>query len=127
MAAQYVSSHPGEIDGLLLWDAYSNESADISDWSLSTLQIHRSSSKEPYPESFKPLKKYLPANTELYPIVGGTHANFGSFAIAPGWEQPDNWNPPVSERITIDEQQRLIIEASVDFLVSVENGGHTLQ
>lgn len=50
MAARYVYRHPGQIDGLLLWDAYPPETDDLSDRKLKVRVIHRSDASGQLPE-----------------------------------------------------------------------------
>lgn len=113
MAARYVYRHPDAIDGLLLWDAYPPDTDDLSGRSLSVAVIHRSDESGEPPEHYAAYLRMLPAHTEYFPIVGANHINFGRFQPALRFRQA----PPAT--IPIDQQHRLIADASIAFLESL--------
>lgn len=110
MAARYVFKHPEKIDGLLLWDAYPPDTDDISGRDIKVTVIHRSDESGRPPEHYENYLHALPAHSEFIPIVGASHINFGRFEPALRFRQSP------TALIPIDEQHRLIAEASIKFL-----------
>jgi pimeloyl-ACP methyl ester carboxylesterase len=110
MAARYVFRNPQQVDGLLLWDAYPPDTDDISGRDLKVTIIHRSDASRELPGYYADYLHALPEHTEFVPIVGASHINFGRFEPALRFRQ----SPPAT--ISIEEQHRLIADASIEFL-----------
>ena len=114
MAARYVYAHPGAIDGLLLWDAYPPDTDDLSDRELPVTLIHRSDESGAPPDYYSKYLPSLPGHTELNPIIGASHINFGNFDMAQRFKDM----PPA--QIPIDIQHQKIAEATIEFLKHLE-------
>jgi hypothetical protein len=110
MAARYVYTHPGEIDGLLLWDAYPPETDDISSRDLAVRLVHRADASGVPPDYYNKFLPNLPSDLELAPVVGASHINFGHFRPA------TRFRDAPSATIPITEQHEQIAVASVNFL-----------
>jgi Alpha/beta hydrolase family len=108
MAGSYVASHPDAIDGLVLWAAYS--ASDVADSGVATAVVYGTldsgAGRITSPDSLL----LLPHDTVVTPIVGGNHANFGSYTGQP--------NDPEAT-IPREEQQRQAAAATVALLESI--------
>ncbi len=112
MAAQYALGHPQQIAGVLLWDAYPPKNVDLTDADFLVGQIYRTDEKGVAPENFREVEHLLPDNAMLVPIAGADHTYFGDYILAPHRPTPE-------ASITVDEQQAVIIAASLQFLEKV--------
>lgn len=109
MAASFAKTHPGAVQGLVLWAAYPASSDDLSDSGLDVISIYGSLDGLATGEKINASHKLLPVDTTWVEISGGNHAQFGWYGDQPG----DN---PAS--ITRSDQQSLIINAT---LLMLEN------
>jgi hypothetical protein len=114
MAARFVHRNPGQIDGLLLWDAYPPETDDLSGRELKVRLIHRSDESGTLPENYVRYMPNLPAHTDYRPVTGANHINFGRFIPAARFSED-----VARGKIPVEQQHRLIVEHSVDFLRSL--------
>ena len=109
MAAQFVDSHPGVVDGLVLWASYS--AADLSDdgilvsSSYGTLDNGVPSFTDP-----ANVAKLGPA-VVFTTIEGGNHEQMGWYTGQPN-------DPPAT--ISREEQQARIVAATTDMLGALE-------
>lgn len=110
MASRYVFRHPGEMDGLLLWDAYPPDTDDITDRQLAVAVIHRADESGDPPEHYADYLQMLPQASKYVPIIGASHINFGRFEPALRFRE----SPPAT--IPIELQHQLIADASIAFL-----------
>jgi len=82
MAANHVYSDPEVFTGLVLLASYPQESKSLSSFNIPVLTIYASLDgvvSKNIPDTIS----FLPAtNTTLFEIVGGNHANFGSYTQA---------------------------------------------
>lgn len=105
MAAQFIDSHPGLVDGLVLWASYS--AADLSDDGIGVASIYgtRDAGVAGYtsPEHLA----LLGPDVVLTPIEGGNHEQMGWYTGQPN-------DPPAT--ISRDAQQRQVIDATLDLL-----------
>ena len=108
MAAQYADTHPGKVDGLVLWASYPPSANDLSGSSLKALSIY--GTRDIDPEVIESSKPLLPANTVWVVIEGGNHAQFGWYG-----PQSGDWEAAIPR----EEQQRQIVDATIDFLDSL--------
>jgi len=106
MAANYLYTHPGTAEGLVLWASYPAESNDLSDSGLQVLSIYGTRDMAGM-EKFDATRVLLPADTNWVVIEGGNHAQFGDYGPQPG----DN-----KATISAADQQAQIVVATVDFL-----------
>ncbi len=105
MAAQFIDSHPGAVDGLLLWASYS--AADLSSQDLAVATIYGSldNGRASF-ESPTNLAKLGPHVTTTV-IDGGNHEQMGWYTGQPN-------DPPAT--ISREDQQAQLVAASVAFL-----------
>ncbi len=114
MAAEFASSHPDRISGLVLWAAYPAENNDLSGSGLPVLSVYGTLDGLATIEKIESSRNNLPADTSFVAIEGGNHAGFGRY----GNQQGDG-SPEISPEV----QQALIVEATVIFLSGLETGG----
>jgi pimeloyl-ACP methyl ester carboxylesterase len=107
MAANFAHSHPGQVQGLVLWASYPAASDDLSQSKLKVLSISGTLDGLSTPDKIKASHSPLPENTVWVPIAGGDHAQFG-------WYGPQAGDNPAS--ISREEQQRQIVQATAAFL-----------
>jgi hypothetical protein len=110
MAAQYVSSHPGTIDALVLWAAYA--ATDLSNETLRVLLVY--GTLDNGADSFTSPENLanLPASHFRVPLEGGNHANFGWYTGQPN-------DPPAT--ISRETQQARAAEATILLLAGFES------
>jgi len=112
MAASYAHSHPGEVQGLVLWASYPAGSADLSARTdLDASSISGTLDGLTTPEDIEASKALLPPQTVYVAIEGGNHAQFG-------WYGPQNGDNPAT--ISHLDQQAQVVEATVDLLEQVD-------
>ena len=111
MAANYVFTHPGAVDGLVLWASYPATSNNLSQSAAGVLSISGTLDGLSTPEKIAGSRALLPADTVWVPIAGADHAQFG-------WYGPQSGDNPAM--ITREEQQQQIVKATVDFLQTLK-------
>ena len=105
MAAQFLSSHQGAIEGLVLWASYSaaDISAPASPWPRRTgrwtLAWRRTRARRTSPSSARPCT--------FTPIEGGNHEQMGWYTGQPN-------DPPAA--ISREAQQQAVVAATLDLL-----------
>jgi pimeloyl-ACP methyl ester carboxylesterase len=107
MAANFVYTHPGAMQGLVLWAAYPASNNDLSNSPIQALSISGTRDGLSTPEKIAASVPLLPKDTILVPIEGGNHAQFG-------WYGPQSGDNPAS--ISREEQQSQVVKATVEFL-----------
>ena len=107
MAANYVVNHPGTIEGLVLWAAYSASSDDLSESGVRALSISATLDGLSTPEKIKISRERLPADTTWIVLEGGNHGQFGWYG-----NQPGDHGATISRQ----EQQAQILSATLNFL-----------
>lgn len=107
-AAIYANGHPGAIDGLVLWAAYSSE--DLSDDAIRVLSIHGSldAGAAAYADPTNVARLGSSARFEV--IAGGNHEGMGWYTGQPN-------DPPAT--ISRQQQQDRIVSATVELLRSL--------
>ncbi len=111
MAAQFASSHPGAVAGLVLWASYS--AADLSGAALPVASIFGTlDSGVPSYTSPENLAKLGP-HVFLTPIEGGNHEQMGWYTGQPN-------DPPAT--ISRADQQRQVVAATLDLLAAMAGG-----
>ena len=118
MAGHYVRKHPGQMAGLLLWDAYVDTADDLSGQALPVRQIHRLEPDGQPPAKYRETRHLLPKNAELVPLAGASHINYGRFNPARRFREA----PPAT--IPIELQHEQIARASIEFLAQVAGNNH---
>jgi hypothetical protein len=112
MTGTFAADNADLLTGVIFWDAY--PAVSLADSPLPVTAIHRATLEGEAPENFKPFfNDYMPPNTTFVPVRGGIHMYFGSF-IGGGYEEL--WEPQIS----VGEQHRIIIDATVAALESTD-------
>lgn len=110
MAARYAFRHPDRVAGLLLWDAYPADTDDLSSRRTPVRQLYRLDPDGQVPAKYQQTAGLLPSNTEIVPLPGASHINYGRFVAARRFQD----SPPAT--IPIELQHRQIVSASIAFL-----------
>jgi pimeloyl-ACP methyl ester carboxylesterase len=111
MAANFVHSHPGTVQGLVLWASYPAGSDDLSSSGLKVLSISGTLDGLSTPARIEASRALLPADTAFVPIEGGDHAQFG-------WYGPQAGDNPA--KISREDQQSQIVQATINFLFGLK-------
>ena len=111
MAANFVHSHPGKVQGLVLWASYPARSDDLSLSRVEVLSISGTLDGLSTPAKINASHELLPVGTVFVPIEGGDHAQFG-------WYGPQAGDNPAT--ISREEQQNQIVGATLDFLAGLK-------
>jgi len=109
MAANFVYTHPGAVEGLVLWAAYPASSNDLSQTGVKVLSIYGSEDMAGM-GPFAASHALLPADTTWVVIPGANHAQFGDYGPQPGD------NPASIDRAS---QQSQAVAATLEFLRSL--------
>jgi hypothetical protein len=108
MAGQFVASHPGAVEGLVLWAAYT--AADTSGSGVAATVVYGSLDSGADRNSSAESLALLPADATVERIEGGNHANFGSYTGQPN-------DPPAT--ISREEQQARAVTETVALLEAI--------
>jgi pimeloyl-ACP methyl ester carboxylesterase len=114
MAARYAYSHPGAIDGLVLWASYPAASDDLSGAALRVVSIYGTRDGLATSDKIDASRPLLPPDTQWIAIEGGNHAQFGWY----GPQQGDN-----EAAISRADQQAQAVEATLQLLEEIGQGG----
>jgi len=107
MAANFVYTHPGAAEGLVLWASYPAASNNLSHFGVRVLSISGTLDGLSTPDKIAASVPLLPSGTTWVAIRGGDHAGFGWYGHQAG-------DHPAT--ISREEQQAQIVQATVDFL-----------
>jgi pimeloyl-ACP methyl ester carboxylesterase len=114
MAANFVFSNAAAVDGLALWASYPAANNDLSGFDgLEVISIFGDRDGLADVATVEESHGRLPGNTHFIEIVGGNHAQFGWYGSQAG----DN-----EAAVSREEQQRLIVKATMDLLARVSAG-----
>jgi dienelactone hydrolase len=108
-AALFAKDHP-EIKGLVFWASYPADDS-FKNSNIKVVSIYGTNDMAGM-EKFDGTKKLLPQDTQYVVIDGGNHGQFGDYGLQPGDK---------IATISHIEQQRQIVEASVNFLRKLSN------
>ena len=108
MAAEYVSTVPSMVEGLVLWASYPAESNDLSNTDLSVISIYASNDGLATPQKISDSKTNLPVDTVFVETEGGNHAGFGWYGTQSGDGESE---------IPKEMQQDQIVNATINFLL----------
>ena len=111
MAANFARSHPGTVQGLVLWASYLAASDDLSSSGIKALSISGTLDGLSTPVKIEASRTLLPIDTTFIPIEGGDHAQFG-------WYGPQAGDNPAT--ISREDQQGQIVQATLDFLAGLK-------
>ena len=110
MAAHFANTHPGAVQGLVLWASYPASSDNLSSRDLAVASISGTLDGLATPAKIEASRPLLPASTHWVSIAGGDHAQFG-------WYGPQAGDNPAA--ISREEQQRQAVAATLDLLKSL--------
>lgn len=110
MAAQYLASHPGSVEGLVLWASYSATALGGAEPALRSLLVYGSLDTGAGSYTSPEHLANLGAPPEIVVIQGGNHEQMGWYTGQP--------NDPAAS-ISREEQQRQLIVATATFLDSL--------
>lgn len=110
MAANYAGQHPDQISGLILWASYPPDNVDLTTSGIKTLSIYGSLDGLSTPDKIEQSRQNLPGDTVYHQIVGGNHAQFGSYGLQ---------NGDLPAKISASEQQSIIVTTTIDFLATL--------
>lgn len=111
MAANYAAANPGALDGLVLWASYPAESDSLRQSGLKVTSIYGSLDGLATGEKIDASRALLPEDTTWVEILGGNHAQFGSYGPQAG----DN---PAT--ISAQKQLELVVEATLELLERIQ-------
>jgi hypothetical protein len=111
-ACVYTKELTENIDGVVLWAAYTTDIARLDDKIIKTISIYGTNDGLATLDEIDASREHLPPYTQWVEVVGGNHTQFGWYDTSPDPIQPDD-NPA---DITRQEQQDLIVQATVGFL-----------
>lgn len=112
MAARFALGSEA-IDGLLLWAAYPAQSDDLRGRPIEVTSIYATQDGLATPAEVLSSAERLPSDARFVEISGGNHAQFGWYGPQPGDQ---------SASISRVEQQRRIVQASVELLQRLAGG-----
>lgn len=111
MAVNFIRSHPGQVDGLVLLASYPATGDDLSSVNVKVISIYATQDGLATPGKITASRALLPPDTRWVEITGGNHAGFGWYGNQPG---------DGTASITRKEQQRQVVLALTDFLTSLK-------
>jgi len=111
-ACDYIRKSGDVIDGVVLWASYPSEGFRVDDKIIKALSVYGSNDGLTTLDEIATSRLHVPPYTQWVEIIGGNHTQFGWYDTSPYPVQPDD-NPA---DITREEQQNIIIQATVNFL-----------
>jgi len=108
----YIRESNDIIDGVVMWASYPSEGFRVDDKIIKALSIYGTKDGLVTPDEIETSRLHLPPYTQWEEITGGNHTQFGWYDTSPYPVQPED-NPA---DITRQQQQDIIIQATVDFL-----------
>lgn len=111
MAANYAYTHPGAVQGLVLWASYPASNNSLADRSLAAITIYATEDGLATPDKIAASLPLLPANSRVAMIGGGNHAGFG-------WYGPQSGDGQAM--ISRAEQQAQVVGATVTLLAELD-------
>jgi len=118
-ACSYAKDFTENVVGVILWASYPTETFRIDDKDLKAISIY--GTKNLNIENFAASAEHLPPNTPFVIIEGGNHSQFGWYDASLCPEGMDR----TPADITIEEQQEIIIQSTVDFLKQFDPSSST--
>jgi pimeloyl-ACP methyl ester carboxylesterase len=114
VAAAMYAKASNAVSGVVIWASFVNAELRLDDTALKVLSVTGSLDGRATPDAVRANAVYLPADTVFVEIEGGNHTQFG-------WIDPSPYPYPYLEQdnpatITIQEQQKQIVQATTDFL-----------
>ena len=110
-AAMYARSNPLSTRGLVLYASYPPSGTDLSASGLKAASITGTLDGVVDKQSLAASYPMLPADTDLTPIVGGNHAQFGSYGAQPG-DNPATISPELQWQLAADAAQGVLARSA---------------
>ncbi len=110
MAARYAAANP-EIEGLVLWGSYPEESLDLAGTDLIVSSIYASEDGLSTPAEVLAAEDNLPLDVAFVEIEGGNHAQFGNYG-----PQRGDGTPTIAPEAQWDE----VADATIGALLAVD-------
>ena len=111
-AAGIYAKTSNTVSGVVIWASFVDASTRLDDTALKVLSVTGSLDGGATPELVNENAIYLPGDTVFVEIEGGNHTQFGWIDTSPlPYLTLDN-----AATITIEEQQKQIVQATTDFL-----------
>jgi dienelactone hydrolase len=110
MSARFAYTHPGAVDGLVLWASYPASTDDLSGFDIVVASVYGTLDGLSTGEKIDASRLLLPVGTRWVPIEGGNHAQFGNYGLQAGDGQAT---------ITSAEQQGQAARATIDVLTTM--------
>ncbi|MEK5235814.1 alpha/beta fold hydrolase [Paenibacillus sp. FSL L8-0470] len=107
MASRYASEHPDQLKGVFFLASYPDEKGSLKDTTLSVLSLLGTEDEVVDRDKYNEGRSYLPGNTVYFSILGGNHAQFGSY----GPQKGDG-----TATITEDDQQARTARTMLDWM-----------
>ncbi|MNO32844.1 Alpha/beta hydrolase family protein [compost metagenome] len=107
MASRYAAEHSDQLEGVFFLASYPDEQGSLRKTTLSVLSVLGTEDQVMNRESYSKGRSYLPDNTVYSSIVGGNHAQFGSYG-----PQKGDGKATISE----EKQQNDTVRAMLDWL-----------
>jgi len=108
-AASFASTHPADVDGLVLWASFPADS--LADEDLAVLSVSGTKDGLTTPADVEESRTDLPSDTEFVAVPGAVHADFGDYGAQSG-----DGTPTVSRA----KAQRQITSATLAFLAELD-------
>ncbi|SHH71460.1 alpha/beta hydrolase [Clostridium grantii] len=112
MSCVYAKENFAKLQGLILYAGYTTEKYDLSQTDIKVKSISAELDGLATKEKINEGKKYMPSDTIYVEIKGGDHTQFGVY----GDGQVQKGDNPAE--ITREEQQKIMIEETLEFLES---------
>ena len=109
MAASLVHDKPEQFNGLILMAAYPPQNINISTQNIKVTTIYGTNDQIATQQEIEQSLQLLPPDTNIIPIEGGNHAQFGDY----GPQDGDG-----TATITIEEQQEIIVNAILEMITT---------
>ncbi|GAB4559451.1 MAG: alpha/beta hydrolase [Anaerolineae bacterium] len=109
MAARFAARHPERVHGVVLWASYPPDSDPLTDFAGPVLSVY--GTEDMGRDGIEARRDLLPPHARWGVIPGGNHAQMG-------WYGPQRGDGVA--RIDREEQQAIVLEATVEFLQQVE-------
>ena len=107
---KYAKRYPKKVRGLVIWASTPSAAYRLDKTDIKAISIYGSNDGEA--GDLAKAAEFLPAGTPFVVIQGGNHTQCGYYDTAPDPQQPGD-NPADISR---QEQQRQMLEATIDFL-----------
>jgi hypothetical protein len=107
MASRYAVEHPEQLEGVFFLASYPDEQGSLRETTLSVLSVLGTEDQVIDRDSYSKGRSFLPDNTVYSSIVGGNHAQFGSYG-----PQKGDGEATISE----EEQQSRTVRTMLDWL-----------